>query len=100
MPCAIWFKDSELNFAENLLRFKDDKIALISIREKYPTLKLTYKQLYNLVARCAEGLRNLGVEKGDRVAGFVTNYPESVIAMLSNDQFGSNMEFYFSGFWN
>ena len=89
MPGAVWFKDAELNFAENLLRFKDNKIALISIREKYPTLRLTYQQIYNLVVRCAEGLRNLGVKKGDRVAGFVTNYPESVIAMLATTSLGA-----------
>ncbi|MDP2363179.1 MAG: acetyl-coenzyme A synthetase N-terminal domain-containing protein, partial [Ignavibacteria bacterium] len=57
LPGAKWFEGSELNFAENLLRFRDDYIALISIREKHPTIKITYIQLYNLVARCAEGLR-------------------------------------------
>ena len=89
MPSAVWFKDAELNFAENLLRFKDDKVALISIREKYPSIKITYLQLYKLVARCAEGLRNLGVKKGDRVAGFVSNIPESVIAMLATTSLGA-----------
>lgn len=89
MPGAVWFKDSELNFAENLLRYKDDKIAIISVREQYPTIKISYKQLYNLVARCAEGLRKHDVKKGDRVAGFVTNYPESVIAMLATISLGA-----------
>ena len=51
MPGAQWFKDAELNFAENLLRFRDDKIALISIREKHPTIKITYKQLNKLVSK-------------------------------------------------
>lgn len=89
MPGAVWFKDSKLNFAENLLRFSDDQIALISIREKHPTIKISYKQLYNLVARCAEGLKGLGVKSGDRVAGFVTNYPESIIAMLAATSLGA-----------
>ncbi|MEO8233001.1 MAG: acetoacetate--CoA ligase [Ignavibacteriota bacterium] len=89
MPGAVWFKDSKLNFAENLLRFRDDQIALISIREKHPTIKISYKQLYNLVARCAEGLKGLGVKSGDRVAGFVTNYPESIIAMLAVTSLGA-----------
>ena len=89
MPCAVWFKDSRLNFAENLLRFRDDQIALISIREKHPTIKLNYKELYNLVARCAEGLKALGIGSGDRVAGFVTNYPESIIAMLAATSLGA-----------
>ncbi len=89
MPGAKWFEGVELNFAENLLRYRDDRIALISIREKHPTIHLTYKQLYNLVARCAEGLKRLGVKKGNRVAGFVTNYPESVIAMLATTSLGA-----------
>ena len=89
MPGAIWFKDAKLNFAENLLRFKDDEVAIISIREKHPTIKLTYEQLNNLVARCAEGLKKLGVKSGDRVAGFVSNYPESVIAMLATTSLGA-----------
>jgi len=89
MPGAIWFKDSELNFAENLLRYRDEHTAIVSIREKYSNVKITYKQLYNLVARCAEGLKKLGVKKGDRVAGFVTNYPESVIAMLATTSLGA-----------
>jgi len=89
LPGAVWFKDSELNFAENLLRYNDDVVAIISIRENHPTIRLTYKELYVLVAHCAAGLQNLGVKKGDRVAGFVTNYPESVIAMLAVTSLGA-----------
>ncbi len=89
MPGAVWFKDSRLNFAENLLRFNDDHNALISIRENHPTIKLSYKQLNNLVSRCAEGLKTLGVKNGDRIAGFVTNYPESIIAMLAATSLGA-----------
>lgn len=89
MPGAEWFEGAELNFAENLLRFRGSHIALISIREKHPTIKLSYKELYNLVARCANGLKKLGVKSGDRVAGFITNYPESVIAMLSATSLGA-----------
>ncbi|MBK7630128.1 MAG: acetoacetate--CoA ligase [Ignavibacteriales bacterium] len=89
MPGAVWFENSRLNFAENLLRFTDDKFALISIREKHPTIKITYAQLYKLVARCSEGLKSLGVKSGDRVAGFVTNYPESVVAMLAATSLGA-----------
>jgi len=88
-PGAKWFTGSELNFAENLLRFRDENIALISIREMHPTIKLSYKELFNLVAKCAAGLKKLGVKKGDRVAGFVTNYPESIIAMLAATSLGA-----------
>lgn len=89
MPGAEWFDGSELNFAENLLKYRDDRIALVSIRENHSTIKINYNQLYQLVARCAAGLKNLGVKKGDRVAGFVTNYPESVIAMLAATSLGA-----------
>lgn len=89
MPGAEWFDGSELNFAENLLKYRDDRIALVSIRENHSTIKINYNQLYQLVARCAAGLKNLGVKKGDRVAGFVTNYPESVVAMLAATSLGA-----------
>lgn len=88
-PGAKWFEGAELNFAENLLRHMDDHIALISIREKHPVVKLSYKELYELVAKCAVSLKDLGVKKGDRIAGFVTNYPESVIAMLAATSLGA-----------
>lgn len=89
MPGAKWFKGSKLNFAENLLRFNDYQMALISIRENYPVLRMSYKKLNELVAKCAYGLKNLGVKKGDRVAGFVSNIPESVIAMLAATSLGA-----------
>jgi len=89
MPGAQWFGGSKLNFAENLLRYNDDRDAIISIRENHPTIRLTYKELYNLVAQCADGLKKFGVKKDDRVAGFVTNYPESVIAMLAATSLGA-----------
>lgn len=89
MPGAEWFDGSELNFAENLLKYRDDRIALVSIRENHSTIKINYNQLYQLVARCAEGLKNLGLKKGDRVVGFVTNYPESVVAMLAATSLGA-----------
>ena len=63
MPGAQWFGGSKLNFAENLLRYNDDRDAIISIRENHPTIRLTYKELYNLVAKCAAGLKKLGVKK-------------------------------------
>ncbi|MFO7445200.1 MAG: acetoacetate--CoA ligase [Ignavibacteriaceae bacterium] len=89
MPGAVWFEGAELNFAENLLRFRDDNIAIISRREGAPAVTLTYNQLYNITARCAAGLKDLGVKKGDRVAGFVTNIPETVISMLAAASLGA-----------
>lgn len=89
MPYTKWFTGAKINFAENLLRFRDDHIALISFRENHPVTKITYKKLFELVAKCSEGLKQLGVKEGDRVAGFVTNYPESVIAMLATTSLGA-----------
>ncbi|MBE0550810.1 MAG: acetoacetate--CoA ligase [Ignavibacterium sp.] len=84
-----WFTGSKLNFAQNLLRYNDDHTAIISCRENYPSIKISYKQLNELVARTAASLKNLGVKKGDRVAAFISNIPEAVIAMLAVTSLGA-----------
>jgi acetoacetyl-CoA synthetase len=89
MPGVKWFEGARLNFAENLLRFKDDQVAIISSREDKPDVSLTYYRLNELVAACSEGLRKLRVKRGDRVAGFVTNIPETIIAMLATTSLGA-----------
>jgi acetoacetyl-CoA synthetase len=89
MPGAKWFEGARLNFAENLLKYRDDHTAIISSREDKPDVTLTYKELYDLVAACGSGLKKLGVKKGERVAGFVTNIPETIIAMLAATSLGA-----------
>jgi acetoacetyl-CoA synthetase len=89
MPGAQWFENAELNFAENLLRYRDDKTAIISSREDKPDINLSYNELYKLVAALSSGLRKIGIKKGDRVAGFVTNIPETIIAMLASTSIGA-----------
>jgi len=89
MPGAKWFEGVAINFAENLLKYRDDHTAIISSREDKPDVVLTYKELYELVAACSFGLRKLGVKRGDRVAGFVTNIPETIIAMLAVTSIGA-----------
>ena len=89
MPGARWFEGSRLNFAENLLRYRDDHTAIISSREDRPDVVLTYQELYKLVAACSEGLKKYGVKRGDRVAGFVTNIPETIVAMLATTSLGA-----------
>ena len=84
-----WFTGSKLNFAQNLLRFNDDNTAIISYRENHPSIRITYKQLNELVARTAAGLKKLGVKKGDRVAAFISNIPEAVITMLAVTSMGA-----------
>jgi acetoacetyl-CoA synthetase len=89
MPGAKWFSGARLNFAENLLRYRDDSIALIFKSEDHPTRRMTYAELYDEVARLAKGLRASGVGPGDRVAGFMPNMPETVIAMLAATSIGA-----------
>jgi acetoacetyl-CoA synthetase len=89
MPGANWFEGTELNFAENLLRYRDEKTAVISSREDKPDIKISYEELYRLSTACSAGLKKLGVKKGDRVAGFVTNIPETIIAMLATTSIGA-----------
>jgi acetoacetyl-CoA synthetase len=86
---AKWFSGSRLNFAENLLRFRDDSVALIFKGEDQPTRKMTYAELYDETARIAKALRDCGVGPGDRVAGFMPNMPETVIAMLAATSVGA-----------
>ena len=67
MPGAQWFSGSRLNFAENLLRFRDDQTALIFRGEDFIHRKLTYKELFTATAKVAASLRSAGVVPGDRV---------------------------------
>jgi len=86
---ARWFPGARLNFAENLLRYRDDKIALIFKGEAQEAVRLTYAQLYDQVARLAKSLRESGVTVGDRVSGYVPNMIESVVAMLAATSIGA-----------
>jgi len=89
MPGAKWFTGAKLNFAENLLRYRDDNVALIFQGESQHSVKITYAQLYDQVARTAKSLRELGVTTGDRVAGFMPNMIETVVAMLAATSIGA-----------
>ncbi len=89
MPGAHWFPGARLNFAENLLRYRDDHLALIFKGEAQETTRMTYRQLYGKVAQLAKSLRDAGVVAGDRVAGFLPNMPETIIAMLAATSIGA-----------
>ena len=89
MPGARWFSGAELNFAENLLLYRDERAALIFKGEGQPSTRLTYAQLYDEVARLAKALKDLGIRPGDRVVGFMPNMPESMIAMLAATSMGA-----------
>lgn len=89
MPGAKWFSGARLNFAENLLHYRDDQIALIFKGEEQESTSITYAQLYDEVARVAKSLKEAGVQVGDRVVGFMPNMPETIIAMLAATSLGA-----------
>jgi acetoacetyl-CoA synthetase len=83
MPGARWFPGARLNFAENLLRCRDERPAIVFANEQGRRQTVSFAELARDVARCAAGLRRLGVRPGDRVAGYLPNLPETIIAMLA-----------------
>ncbi|WP_306304118.1 acetoacetate--CoA ligase [Desulfosarcina cetonica] len=89
MPGARWFGGAELNFAENLLRYRDDHTALIFQGEGQPRTAMTYADLHAQVSRVAQALAAAGVTEGDRVAGFMPNMPQAIIAMLAAVSLGA-----------
>jgi len=89
MPGAKWFPDARLNFSENLLRRRDDADALVFWGEDEVSRRLSWKELHELVARIARALAAAGVKKGDRVAGYLPNLPESVAATLATASLGA-----------
>ena len=84
-----WFRGARLNFAENLLRRRDDTDALVLWTERGPGRRLSFADVARDVAAFAGFLRRAGVGQGDRVAGFVPNFPEAVIAMLATASLGA-----------
>ncbi|MBC8191954.1 MAG: acetoacetate--CoA ligase [Candidatus Marinimicrobia bacterium] len=89
MPGAKWFQGSRLNYAENLLRFRDERVAIHFRGEDQVQRSLTYDELYSQVAKTAQAMKDAGVISGDRVAGFIPNLPEAVIAMLAASSLGA-----------
>ncbi|MFH1758723.1 MAG: AMP-binding protein, partial [Pseudomonadota bacterium] len=88
-PGAKWFSGARLNFAENLLRYRDDQLAFIFKGETQKYARMTYRELYTTVARLAKSLREIGVKPGDRVVGYMPNMMETAIAMLAATSVGA-----------
>jgi len=84
-----WFKGSRLNFAENLLRYRDEQTAILFRDEQGHQRSLSYHELHEAVSRLAKGLRAAGVGVGDRVAGYMPNMPETIIGMLATTSIGA-----------
>jgi len=87
-PATKWFTGAKLNFAENLLRYRDDHLAFIFESERKGPIEMSYKELYLEVASTAESLRKLGIGPGDRVAGYMPNIIETAVAMLATTSLG------------
>jgi acetoacetyl-CoA synthetase len=88
-PGTKWFPGAELNFAENLLRYRDDRIAFAFKCETRPSVYITYGELYRTVAALSGSLRGQGVTKEDRVVAYMPNMTETAIAMLAATSIGA-----------
>ncbi|MBW3563038.1 MAG: AMP-binding protein, partial [Actinobacteria bacterium] len=91
MPGPSWFPGATLNYAEHVLRRDDDEVAIVSRSDTRPgdIEEVTFRVLRREVAACANGLRELGVGRGDRVAAYLPNVPEAVVGMLAAASLGA-----------
>jgi len=84
-----WFEGAKLNFAENLLRFRDEEIALIYSNEDGTIKSQSYYDLYKNTAKLVNTLKKLNVKQGDRIAAFLSNNIEAVTGMLATSSIGA-----------
>ena len=90
MPGAQWFTGSRLNYAEHIFRGKEDSaLAIQYAAEGRDLAEITWGELRTRVAAIAAGMRELGVERGDRVAAYMPNIPETVAAFLATASIGA-----------
>lgn len=88
-PGTNWFPGAELNFAENMLRYRDEQTAIVFKAETRPAVRITYSELSRTVARVANALRSFGIDQNDRVVGYMPNIPETAIGMLATTSLGA-----------
>ncbi|MEX1164671.1 MAG: acetoacetate--CoA ligase [Nitriliruptor sp.] len=89
MPGAVWFPGATLNYAEHALRRRGGARAIVGRSQSRDEVTLTHDELADQVARAAAGLRRLGVERGDRVVGYLPNVPETIVAFLACASLGA-----------
>ncbi|CAL1286775.1 unnamed protein product [Larinioides sclopetarius] len=93
-----WFPGAELNYAENIFRYRDDGVALICVGEDGNELKVTFAQMYEEVRLYLAAFKKNGLQKGDRVACYMSNRREAIYAMLAaasiGAMFGGPLPFY------
>jgi len=88
-PGAKWFIGARLNYAENVLRRRDDHLAFIFYGETVKKGKMSYRELYRNVARVADSLRKMGIKPGDRICAYIPNVMEGIVAMLAASSIGA-----------
>ncbi|GBM03284.1 Acetoacetyl-CoA synthetase [Araneus ventricosus] len=84
-----WFKDARLNYAENLLKYRDSEIAIISTNAEDVTEYISYEQLYNEVHVYVKAMRNEGIRKGNSIACYLLNKKEALFAFLATAAIGA-----------
>lgn len=89
MPGAEFFPDAKLNFAENLLRRRDKTTAIISRDEQGGERTISFEDLYDQVSLWQQAFKAAGIQSGDRIAGYMPNIPETIIAMLAASSLGA-----------
>ncbi|MFX1411674.1 MAG: acetoacetate--CoA ligase [Promethearchaeota archaeon] len=88
-PGTKWFPGAKLNFAENLLKYKDDQLAFIFQGETKVSKQITYAELNKTVVRLAKSLKEIGIKTGDRVVSYIPNLIETPTAMLATTAIGA-----------
>jgi acetoacetyl-CoA synthetase len=89
METAKFFPDARLNFAENLLRRRDETVTITFYGEDKVHQEMTFQELYLETAKIAHTFKKWGVEPGDRIAGYLPNMPQTIIAMLAAASMGA-----------
>jgi acetoacetyl-CoA synthetase len=89
MSEARWFNGAKLNFAENLLKYNDERTAIVFANENWVQQKITYQELQILVTKACDFLKSKDITVGDRVAGYLPNMPQAIIFMLATTSLGA-----------
>jgi acetoacetyl-CoA synthetase len=91
MPDAKWFTGATLNYAEHMVgRDEDlDRVAIVGVSQTRPRVELTFAEFREQIARARAGLKRLGVGPGDRVAAYMPNVPETIIAFAATASLGA-----------
>ena len=89
LPGAKWFPEARFNYAENILKRRDDADAFVFWGENKVKRRMSFKTLYDQVSSISQALKGMGVGPGDKVAGYLPNLPETIIATLAAASLGA-----------